>query len=78
MRDIHVKGRQFDHSAGWFRKHSREPSGSYVEHFGTGLGFWNIMRLYPEQGRAIVLMSNSSTSYDYTSLFSLVLRLPWT
>jgi CubicO group peptidase (beta-lactamase class C family) len=82
MRDIHVKGRQFDHSAGWFRKHSKEystePSGSYVEHFGTGLGFWNIMRLYPEQGRAIVLMSNSSTSYDYTSLFSLVLRLPWT
>jgi len=25
-----------------------------------------------------VLMSNSSTSYDYTSLFSLILRLPWT
>lgn len=78
MRDIQVKGKQFDHSAGWFRKHTRGPHGSYVEHFGTGLGFWNIMRLYPERGRAIVLMSNSSTSYDYATLFSLILRMPWT
>ncbi|WP_436058888.1 serine hydrolase domain-containing protein [Arthrobacter sp. LjRoot78] len=78
MRDIRVKGKQFDHSAGWFRKHTKGPHGSYVEHFGTGLGFWNIMRLYPERGRAIVLMSNSSTSYDYATLFSLILRVPWT
>lgn len=78
MREIHVRGKRFDHSAGWFRKHSHGPHGSYVEHFGTGLGFWNIMRLYPERGRAVVLMSNSSTSYDYATLFSLVLRMPWT
>ncbi|WLQ07655.1 serine hydrolase domain-containing protein [Arthrobacter oryzae] len=78
MRDINVKGRQFDHSAGWFRKHANGPHASYVEHFGTGLGFWNIMRLYPERGRGIVIMSNSTTSYDYDALFSLVLRVPWT
>lgn len=78
MRDIHVKGTLFDHSAGWFRKHMRSPQGSYVEHFGTGLGFWNIMRLYPERGRGIVIMSNGSTSYDYGALFSLILRTPWT
>ena len=78
MRDIHVKGKQFDHSAGWFRKHTNGPQGSYVEHFGTGLGFWNIMRLYPERGRGIVIMSNSTTSYDYATLFSLILRIPWT
>jgi CubicO group peptidase (beta-lactamase class C family) len=78
MRDIHVNGKKFDHSAGWFRKHTKGPHGSYVEHFGTGLGFWNIMRLYPERGRAIVLMSNSTTGYDYDALFSLVLRMPWT
>ena len=77
MRDIHVKGKQFDHAAGWFRKHTSGPHGSYVEHFGTGLGFWNIMRLYPERGRGIVIMSNSTTSYDYESLFSLILRVPW-
>ncbi|MEV7133546.1 serine hydrolase domain-containing protein [Arthrobacter sp. NPDC093128] len=77
MRDIHVKGKQFDHSAGWFRKHTNGPDGSYVEHFGTGLGFWNIMRLYPERGRGIVIMSNSTTSYDYATLFSLILRMPW-
>ncbi|MBP1134476.1 CubicO group peptidase (beta-lactamase class C family) [Arthrobacter sp. PvP023] len=78
MRQIHVPGKGFDHSAGWFRKHTRGPHGSYVEHFGTGLGFWNIMRLYPERGRAVVLMSNGSTSYDYAALFSLILRMPWT
>lgn len=84
MRDIHVKGKQFDHSAGWFRKHTNGPHRSnaehfsYVEHFGTGLGFWNIMRLYPERGRGIVIMSNSTTSYDYDTLFSLILRMPWT
>jgi CubicO group peptidase (beta-lactamase class C family) len=78
MRDIHVKGNKFDHSAGWFRKHTNGPQGSYVEHFGTGLGFWNIMRLYPERGRGIVLMSNSTSNYDYAALFSLILRMPWT
>jgi len=25
-----------------------------------------------------VLMSNSTTGYDYDALFSLVLRMPWT
>ncbi|QCP00162.1 beta-lactamase family protein [Arthrobacter sp. 24S4-2] len=76
MRDIHVKGKRFDHSAGWFRKHTKGPQGSYVEHFGTGLGFWNIMRLYPERGRGMVIMSNSTSSYDYAALFSLILRMP--
>ncbi len=77
MSDIHVKGKRFDHAAGWFRKHTNGPQGSYVEHFGTGLGFWNIMRLYPERGTGMVIMSNSTSSYDYAALFSLILRMPW-
>jgi CubicO group peptidase (beta-lactamase class C family) len=32
----------------------------YVEHDGGGEGLWAKMRLYPEEGLAIVLMSNAS------------------
>jgi CubicO group peptidase (beta-lactamase class C family) len=32
----------------------------YVEHDGGGVGVWAKMRLYPEEGLAIVLMSNAS------------------
>ena len=32
----------------------------YVEHDGGGTGLWAKMRLYPEEGLAIVLMSNAS------------------
>jgi hypothetical protein len=78
MREINVKGSVFEHSAGWFRKPARGQQGPYVEHFGTGLGFWNIMRLYPERGIGVVIMSNSTTGYDYRALFSLILRTPWT
>jgi CubicO group peptidase (beta-lactamase class C family) len=33
---------------------------AYVEHDGGGTGLWAKMRLYPEEGLAIVLMSNAS------------------
>ena len=32
----------------------------FVEHDGSGVGLWAKMRLYPEQGLAILLMSNES------------------
>jgi hypothetical protein len=32
----------------------------YIEHDGGGTGLWAKMRLYPQQGLAIVLMSNAS------------------
>jgi hypothetical protein len=43
-----------------------------VEHFGTGAGFWNVMRLYPDDGVGIVVMSNSTHSYDFEPLFGLL------
>lgn len=33
---------------------------------------------YPERGIGVVIMSNSTTGYDYRALFSLTLRTPWT
>ena len=37
-----------------------EAEHAYVEHDGGGVGLWAKMRLYPEEGLAIVLMSNES------------------
>ena len=52
-------GKQFAHGIGWFRRPTTA-RGSWVEHFGAGAGFWNVMRLYPEQGIGVVVMSNST------------------
>ena len=71
MRIIDHPGRPFDHGIGWFRR-SSTGAGNWVEHFGTGAGFWNVMRLYPDDGVGIVVMSNSTHSYDFEPLFGLL------
>jgi hypothetical protein len=48
-----------------------------VEHFGTGAGFWNLMRLYPDRGRGVVIMTNSTTSYDFEPLLALLAGASW-
>jgi CubicO group peptidase (beta-lactamase class C family) len=76
MRSIDHPGKPFDHGTGWFRRPS-DPPGTWVEHFGAGAGFWNVMRLYPERGVGIVVMSNSTTSYDFEPLFALLAGASW-
>ena len=49
----------------------------WVEHFGAGAGFWNVMRLYPDRGLGIVIMSNSTTMYDFEPLFALLAGASW-
>ena len=76
MRTIDHPGKPFDHGAGWFRRptHSAE---QWVEHFGAGAGFWNAMRLYPDRGLGVVIMSNSTTTYDFEPLFALLAGALW-
>jgi CubicO group peptidase (beta-lactamase class C family) len=76
MRSIDHPGKPFDHGTGWFRRPA-DPAGNWVEHFGAGAGFWNVMRLYPERGIGIVVMSNSTTSYDFEPLFALLAGASW-
>ncbi|MFL6071401.1 MAG: serine hydrolase domain-containing protein [Actinomycetes bacterium] len=71
MRVLDQPGKPFDHGIGWFRRPSVGP-GDWVEHFGSGVGFWNVMRLYPERGLGVVVMSNSTTTYDFEPLFALI------
>jgi CubicO group peptidase (beta-lactamase class C family) len=73
MRDVAWRGKPFDHGLGWFRK----PTGDldrppYVEHYGAGAGFWNAMRLYPEQGLGMAVMANTTQPYDIDLLFETI------
>jgi CubicO group peptidase (beta-lactamase class C family) len=79
MRAITYLGKRFDHGIGWFRKPTdatRSPA--FVEHYGTGGGFWNAMRIYPEDGLAMVAMANTTAKWDVDNLFTRLKELTWT
>lgn len=76
MRQVVHQGKPFDHGIGWFRKPSdagRTPP--FVEHYGTGGGFWNAMRIYPTLGIAMVGMTNNTASWTFDAFFGSVVRL---
>ena len=50
----------------------------YVEHLGAGGGFYNAMRIYPDLGIGIVLMTNTTKAYDHHQLFSQLIETAWT
>ena len=78
MRTIHAPGKRFDHGIGWFRRPAdatRSPA--FVEHYGTGGGFWNAMRIYPEDRLALVAMANTTAAWDVDRLFTQLKSLPW-
>ena len=77
MRRITPRGGKREFGLGWFRSHEaakRRPA--FVEHLGGGAGFWNVMRLYPEESLGVVMMGNT-TSYDHESILDAVLRVEW-
>jgi len=71
MRRLVSRGRQFDHATAWFkdRKHGTRFT-HYWEHYGTGAGFWNVARIYPEQGIGVVVMTNGSRRFDVESVMA--------
>ncbi|HVQ87492.1 MAG TPA: serine hydrolase domain-containing protein [Actinomycetes bacterium] len=77
MRQLDCPGKPFDHGIGWFRRPTTG-SGDWVEHFGAGAGFWNVMRLYPHRGLAFVMMANSTKTYDFEPVFELLAGQAWT
>ena len=79
MRTITATGKRFDHGIGWFRKPTdaaRAPA--FVEHYGTGGGYWNAMRIYPDQRLALVAMTNTTAAWDFDQLFTQLKDLSWT
>jgi CubicO group peptidase (beta-lactamase class C family) len=74
MRTITHPGKPFDHGIGWFRRPSDVGRG-FVEHYGTGGGFWNAMRIYPEHRLAMVAMANTTSAWDVDRLFTGLLEV---
>ena len=73
MRANVTPGAPFDLGLGWFRPAAdRTATPPFVEHWGTGLGFWNAMRLYPGLGLGIVVMANTTRPYDHARLMDAV------
>jgi CubicO group peptidase (beta-lactamase class C family) len=71
MRTITTPGTPFDLGLGWFRRPvDRHARPGFVEHWGTGGGYWNAMRLYPDLGLGIVVMANTTRGYDHHQLMS--------
>jgi CubicO group peptidase (beta-lactamase class C family) len=62
MADITTPGKPYDLGLGWFRP--RHAPGPHVEHFGGGMGFWNVLRIDPTTGRGVAVMSNTSRRWD--------------
>jgi CubicO group peptidase (beta-lactamase class C family) len=77
MRRITPRGGKRDFGLGWFRSHeARERRPAFVEHLGGGAGFWNVMRIYPEESLGVVVMGNT-TSYDHESVCDAIVSVPW-
>ena len=76
MQTISLAGRPFDHGLGWFcppKDRDRQPS--FIEYYGGGGGYYNLLRLYPGAGVGVVVMGNS-TSYDVDAVTN-ALADPW-
>jgi CubicO group peptidase (beta-lactamase class C family) len=71
MRAIATPGRPFDLGLGWFRRPAdRTAQPGFVEHWGTGGGFWNAMRLYPDLGLGVVVMANTTRAHNHHALMT--------
>ena len=77
MQRLNSLGGKRDFGLGWFRAggawHERP---AFVEHLGGGAGFWNVMRLYPEESLGVVMMGNT-TGYDHGSILDEALKVAW-
>ena len=75
MRDIRTPGRPFDLGLSWFRRPAdRSARPEFVEHWGSGAGFFNLMRLYPGIDLGVVIMANTTQRYDHDALTGAVRR----
>jgi CubicO group peptidase (beta-lactamase class C family) len=71
------RGGKRDFGLGWFRaRGARQKRPAFVEHLGGGAGFWNVMRVYPEESLGVAIMGNT-TSYDHESILDAAVGLAW-
>lgn len=74
MRTITTPGHPFDLGLGWFRRPTdRDAQPAFVEHWGTGGGFWNAMRIYPDLGLGLAVVANTTRPYNHHTLMNALL-----
>jgi CubicO group peptidase (beta-lactamase class C family) len=77
MQRITPRGGKRDFGLGWFRsREAAQRRPAFIEHLGGGAGFWNVMRIYPEESLGVVVMGNI-TRYDHESICDAIVRIPW-
>ena len=72
MRTLTTNGTRLTTGLGWWRRHEADDGSGLVEHLGGGGAYRNLMRLYPDSGRAVVMFGNL-TSYPVEQLTAAVL-----
>ena len=72
MRTLTTNGTRLTTGLGWWRRHEADDGSGLVEHLGGGGAYRNLMRLYPDAGRAVVIFGNL-TSYPVEQLTAAVL-----
>ena len=78
MRTIATPGKPFDLGLGWFRPAAqRGVSPAFVEHLGSGGGYCNVLRIYPELDLGVAVMANTTRSYDHHAICTAAATTAW-
>ena len=78
MRTIATPGKPFDLGLGWFRPAAtRDVSPAFVEHLGSGGGYCNVLRIYPDLDLGVAIMANTTRSYDHHAICTAVTTTAW-
>jgi CubicO group peptidase (beta-lactamase class C family) len=75
MADIATAGKPYSLGLGWFR-HQGAGDPRHIEHLGGGLGFWNVVRLYPDRGVGVGVISNSTCRWDVEAFADRIVSIP--
>ena len=73
MTAVATPGRPYDLGLGWFRPHDEH--GPQVEHFGGGMGYWNLLRMNPQTAHGAAVMSNTTRHWNITEFADAAIEL---
>jgi CubicO group peptidase (beta-lactamase class C family) len=76
MQRIDMRGKPYDLGLGWFRPVAQRDS-PWVEHFGGGGGFWNVLRVYPGRALGMAIMGNTTRRWDVDTVADTLAATPW-
>ena len=76
--DRHARAsRSTSGSAGSARPRNGTPSPAFVEHLGSGGGYCNVLRIYPELDLGVAIMANTTRSYDHHAICTAAATTAW-